>query len=75
MGILCLGGQIGRFTAQVASTGNTGHLAIDVNMAQLPIGAGVAIQPGDSWIFQLWYRDIAPISTSNFSDVIAIGFQ
>jgi hypothetical protein len=75
MGILCLGGQIGRFTAQVASTGNTGHLAIDVNIAQLPIGAGVAIQPGDSWIFQLWYRDIAPISTSNFSDVITIGFQ
>ena len=75
MGILCLGGQIGRFAAQVASTGNTGHLAIDVNMAQLPVGAGVAIQPGDSWTFQLWYRDAAPTPTSNFSDVISIGFQ
>ena len=75
MGVLCLGGQIGRFTGQVASTGAAGHIAILVDILQLPVGSGTSVQPGDSWTFQLWYRDATPTPTSNFSDALTIGFQ
>lgn len=74
-GILCLGGQIGRFITQVSNSGTAGHMAIGVDLTQLPIGGGTSVQPGDSWTFQLWYRDALPTPTSNFSDVITIAFQ
>ena len=35
----------------------------------------VAVQPGDTWFFQAWYRDNNPTPTSNFSDGIQIDFQ
>ena len=35
----------------------------------------VAIQPGETWNFQLWYRDNNPQTTSNFTDAISIFFN
>ena len=74
-GHLCIIGQIGRFTAQIQNSGTTGQVQIPVDTSALPLGSVTAIQPGETWNFQYWYRDLNPTATSNFSDGIAILFQ
>ena len=34
----------------------------------------LAVQAGETWLFQLWFRDVNPGNTSNFTDGIAITF-
>lgn len=80
MGILCLGGQIGRVNqlsnifqfnaggvSQTASA--TGEAIVDTS--QLPSFLG-AIQSGETWRFQAWHRDRA---SSNFSTPMAVLFE
>lgn len=70
-GNLCLGGQIGRHVAQVGNSGDAGVIVIviEVDLTSLPRPSGsTAVQPGETWNFQLWYRDQNPGSTSNFTD-------
>ncbi|MFT7679559.1 MAG: endonuclease I [Planctomycetota bacterium] len=74
-GILCLGGQIGRFTSQIQGTGIFGTFAIIVDLTNLPIGGGTAALAGDTWSFQCWYRDANPGPTSNFTDGLRLTFQ
>ena len=45
---------------------NSGHLAAQ----DCP---PVAVQPGDTWNFQAWYRDIG--NTNNFTDAVAVTFE
>ena len=75
--MLCLGGTIGRVVAasfQVDLTGS-GSATIPLNIMPQPSGV-VAVQPGDTWYTQLWYRDVVQGSpTSNFSDAIATTFR
>lgn len=74
-GNLCLGGQIGRFVDDVGSTGSAGRLALDVDLTALPLNPPVAVQPGDVWYFQAWYRDKNPTATSNFTDGAQVSFR
>ena len=75
-GNLCLGGTIGRGMGdQVVSTGS-GSVATPMGLA-LPFNLTGGIAPGDSWNFQLWFRDNDGMGgvTSNFSDGYTVTFQ
>ena len=74
-GTLCLGGSIGRFVQQAAAASPGGTAVIDVDLAAVPTPTGlVAVQPGESWSFQAWYRDANPGPTSNTSDGLRVTF-
>ncbi len=72
-GVLCVGGAIGRYNANVFNTGaaGTGSLQLDLPNTPTPSGT-VAIQPGETWNFTAWYRDVNPGPTSNFTDGVSI---
>jgi hypothetical protein len=71
-GPLCLGGTIGRYSLQIHDTSRTENMGIVINRSALPVNPVRAIQPGETWRFQAWYRDGAG---SNFSDAVAVTFQ
>lgn len=70
-GFICLTGTIGRFNAisQIVQ-GPTG--SIDVDLAAIPVSPPQAVQPGETWNFQCWYRTSG---TSNFTDGLSVTFQ
>ena len=78
-GNLCVAGSIGRYVGpgqiqQVNADGRV-ELALDLNMTPQPTGP-VAVQPGESWNFQTWYRDFAGgMATSNFTNGYTITFN
>ena len=77
-GNLCIIGQLGRFTApgQVLNSGSAGEVSLSIDLTNVPLGASfLAVQPGDTWNFTLWYRDNNPSPTSNFTDALEIVFQ
>jgi len=75
-GILCLAcgfqgcGGIGRFTGpgQIIQ-GPVGGIAVD--LTALPLTPNVSVQPGDTWNFQCWFRDLG---SSNFTDAVSVDF-
>jgi hypothetical protein len=73
-GNLCIGGAIGRHSAQVGNSGSSGSIVVGIDLTALPRPSGgpVAAQAGETWYFQGWFRDSA---TSNFTDGLAITFQ
>jgi len=76
-GVLCLGGSIGRYVGpgQIKNSGALGRVSLRVNLLAHPTPTGsVSVQAGQTWRFQLWYRDANPTVTSNFSDGLAITF-
>ncbi|MCP3916739.1 MAG: hypothetical protein GY711_14380 [bacterium] len=75
-GILCLAcgfqgcSGIGRFSqAGFIIQGPTG--SIDVDLSGLPTSPPVAVQAGETWNFQCWYRDQG---SSNFTDAVSVTF-
>lgn len=74
-GILCLGSPIGRYNAAVQNSGSTGTITMAVDLTAMPMQPSVAVQPGDTWVFQAWYRDFVAAPTSNFTDALSIQFQ
>ncbi len=74
-GRLCLGGTIARFNSQVLSSGAAGSFGISVDMSNIPLTPPVAIQAGETWSFQTWFRDENPGVTSNFALPVAVQFQ
>lgn len=80
-GNLCLAGAIGRYyppTGQILNSGSTRIFMLSLDLLQTPTpNAIVAIQAGETWNFQAWFRDMAPAggSSSNFSDGLQILFQ
>ena len=75
-GNLCLGGDIGRYDGEVASTLGIGHLTLTPDLAHIPTSTGTAVaRPGDTWHFQAWFRDDNPYPTSNFTDGVRITFE
>lgn len=80
VGVLCLGGAIGRFVApgQLRNSGSLGEFSLLVPTASLPQPAGaVAPLVGEDWTFTAWFRDVAAggFSTSNFTDAVTLTFQ
>ncbi len=75
-GTLCIGGMLGRFNANVVSSGATGEftLALDLTQMPQPMGA-VQVMAGQSWNYQVWFRDtFMGTATSNLSDAVSILF-
>ena len=80
MGILCLGGSIGRYVGpgEIRNSGALGVFSLAVDLTRHPTPTGsVAVAPGDTWNFTAWFRDVDPTgaSTSNFTSVIEITFS
>lgn len=72
MGSLCLGGSILRF--EPGTSGARGTELRRVDLASFPTYG--AVQVGDTWRFQVWYRDeVIGIPTSNFTDATSILFE
>jgi hypothetical protein len=72
--------SLGQFDAAGVFQSITGNSTVgsgyDVPF-QLPTGLGQPnILPGDTWNFQLWYRDLDPIGnpSANFSNVVEATF-
>lgn len=75
-GTLCLGGAIGRFGGMGLRTGRSGELSQSLDLSALATPNGViSVQPGDTWYFQAWFRDMQGGVGSNFSSAIAVTFQ
>lgn len=75
-GFLCLSGSIGRHTSQIGSSGNLGQMTIPIDLTSLPRpGGAYAVQAGETWNWQLWFRDVNPTQTSNFTDGVMVTFQ
>ncbi len=74
-GNLCLGGSIARFVSSLQSSGANGTMRFEVDLLDIPAAPPVAVQPGETWSFQLWFRDQNPTSTSNFTDGVSVTFQ
>lgn len=70
-GNLCLGSGILRFSNNVLNSGPFGFVQFAVDNTNLP--AGVFL-PGDSWNFQMWFRDNNPGNTSNTTAGINVEF-
>ena len=49
-----------------------GTIEFSPDLGNLP--QGTSILPGDTWHFQLWFRDANPQITSNTSDAVAVTF-
>ncbi len=76
LGYLCLSGEIGFYTSNVFAVDSSGLASIQLDLTQTPTPSGlVAVQPGETWYFQAWYRDQYPAKTSNFTDGVWILFQ
>ena len=76
-GNLCLGGNIGRFVNQVQNTGPNGRFDTIVDTQAIPTTPVAAIQIGETWNFQAWFRDVLPngTPTSNFTHAVRIQFE
>ncbi len=78
-GILCLDAPIYRFSSPasggaVLDSGDTGTVELTLDLGHLP--SGVTFDPGETWYFQLWYRDVDSSGpTSNTTDGLTVLFR
>ena len=72
-GNLCLGGTIGRFVQQVQNSGASGSFTIQVDLTAMPPPLQPVVQPGDTWNFQAWYRDVG--GQNNFTNAVSVTFR
>ena len=69
-GELCIATPTYRFMNNVLHSGTTGTVRMPVGLGAVP-GHGL-VTPGDSLVFQLWYRDGV---SSNFSSAVRVTFE
>jgi hypothetical protein len=75
-GNLCVGGQIGRFSApgQIKNSGSAGSFSLSIPLgSNWPVTGVSAVQAGDTWHFSTWFRDVGAVS--NFTNGVSITFQ
>jgi hypothetical protein len=79
LGVLCLGGNIGRYTGpgQIQNSGATGSFDLLLDLTQTPTPTGfVAVAAGETWNFQAWHRDsVGGVAVSNFTNALTVNFQ
>ncbi len=79
VGILCLGGAIGRYLApgQVLFSGPSATFELQLELAETPTASGFApVLRGETWNFQAWHRDVSGGSaTSNFTNAVSVTFR
>ncbi|QDV05626.1 FG-GAP repeat protein [Planctomycetes bacterium Poly30] len=80
LGTFCLGNH--GFAAfdgagQVQITDGAGTASLNVDLSQaLPLPGFGAVQPGDSLVFQMWYRDVGPNGpASNLTSALRVTFD
>ena len=78
-GNLCVSGTIGRLSrnslGEILPSGPGGQASLTVDLTQLPTPSGTeSVMPGDTRIFQFWYRDANPLQTSNCTEAVEIHF-
>ena len=64
-----------RFQSNIQLPDSSGVVNISVDMSSLPTTPNQAIQAGQTWHFQYWYRDSLGGPVSNFSDAVGVEFQ
>lgn len=69
-GLLCIGGPQVRLNQSFENSSWHGSLVKQQDLNALPLGT--VVQGGQTWLFQMWYRDG---SSSNFSNAVAIPFN
>ena len=78
-GILCLGGDIGRYAGpgQIQQAGQAGSVSLTLDLKNMPQPMGsVPALAGQTWNFQAWYRDsVSGSATSNFTDGLSVPFM
>jgi hypothetical protein len=74
-GYLCLGGTLGRFRHLVGSSDGSGSFSAALDLWALPPPWPPAVQAGETWNFQVWFRDVNPTPTSNFTDGLEVRFD
>lgn len=77
-GNLCLGPPQYRFNivaggGKILNSGTTGTVSFTLDLNLLP--QGITFDPGETWHFQLWYRDFTSAPTSNTTDGIEVMFR
>ncbi|MEZ5976285.1 MAG: hypothetical protein R3E96_16025 [Planctomycetota bacterium] len=73
MGNLCLSGALAR--VGVALADGEGRMLFNLDTSAMPLNPAVAIGAGDTWCFQLYYRDHLAGTTSNFSNAVEVLFD
>ena len=53
--------------------GEPGQETDDEGVLSDPERPPVAVQPGETWNFQCWYRDLG--NSNNFTDAVSVTFQ
>ncbi len=77
-GNLCVGGglAIARHRDSIQLSSGAGTIEYLLDLTNRPTNnQNVFVSPGETWNFQCWYRDVNPISTSNFSDGLSVQFE
>ncbi len=72
-GNLHLGLPIVRFNSHILLSGPSGKATFVPDLSALP--QGVSFSPGDTWSFQMWFRDANPGQTSNTTNGLAVTFE
>ena len=70
-GNLCLGGNFLALVHTLGQASLDGFWDAPLDLPQ----AGINVQPGSTWNFQLWYRDLNLGPISNFTNAISITWQ
>ena len=76
VGLLSVVGNVGRGVGRaIVNSGPDGLFCGRVNAMLQPVGTAM-VQPGETWNYQLWYRDgVGGKATSNFTGAVAVTFQ
>jgi hypothetical protein len=79
LGVLCLGGSIGRYTGpgQIQNSGSMGSFDLLLDLTQTPTPTGlVAVAAGETWNFQAWHRDaVGGAAVSNFTNGLQVALN
>ena len=60
------------FLDQIDTASPAGTLRLDVDLSAIATANGPVGQPGDTWNFQAWHRDLNPSATSNLTQGLQI---
>jgi len=78
-GLLCVGGEVrsGRRHHPTGPSGTVSLTGVVGILAHAPVG--LQVQPGETWSFQVWYRDVPPHKAhcgnkSNLTNALGVTF-
>jgi len=74
-GTLCLDGTVLRMESTLFNSGASGFRELEVDLNSFPPPYNGAVLAGQTWNFQVWYRDANPQPTSNLSNATSVTFE